>query len=222
MNVCVYTAVLGGCPDELYEPPPFPGVRYVAFTDRPAPGWETPKRIDDEEDPRRAARFYKCLPHVVLPGEHLTVWVDGTHQVQANMTQYVLDALKNLTADFATFKHRERVCLYQEVRACLQLQKDRPDLLLTQARRYESEGFPYYHGLCETPVVVRANTPSVRTLGQLWWQEIRQGSARDQVSLPYVLWKLRRSYVRLPGWAHVNPQGFRFHPHWQSCVSAST
>lgn len=221
MSVCVYTALFGDGPDQLREPPQYPEVRYVAFTDRAeAPGWEIHRGHGEEHDPRRRARYHKCLPNVVLPGEDLTVWVDATHEPVSHMLQYAHDVLGE-DKDFATYKHRERTCLYQEVRACIGLHKDDPRKLIAQARLYESDGYPYYHGLCETSVVVRRNTAGTRTLGAMWWREIEQGSVRDQVSLPYVLWKLRRSYARLPGWAHTNPIGFRFHSHWQ-CASAST
>lgn len=227
MNVTVYTALFGETPDQIRAAPDVPGVTYVAFTDQP----ELPKPwvrggdvlYEAVLDPRRRARFHKCQPHVVLPGRQFTLWVDATHEILCNPAEYVHDMLEGEKYDFATFKHAERTCIYQEIRACLAYKKDVPAVMAEQLRRYELEGYPYYNGLCETSVVARRDTASTRTLGAMWWREIDNGSVRDQLSLPYVLWRLKRGYAYLDGTAHERPRGFRFHSHWERpCASAST
>jgi hypothetical protein len=39
-------------------------------------------------------------------------------------------------------------------------------------------------------VLARRNTPAIRELGRAWWEEISRHTVRDQVSLPFILWKL--------------------------------
>ncbi len=225
--IVVYTALLDSEVDQLRPPVvASPNVRFQAYVDDPRDrthnGWELRESFTDSQSGRRCARYHKCLSHWLYPQAHYTVWVDATHQPLVDMFAWTSQVTGGFKADFCTYKHRERTCIYQEGRACLRLQKDRPELITEQLRRYAAAGYPAYHGLCETGVVVRKHTRSVETLNTRWWQEIDEGSVRDQISLPFVLWRLRRSYTRLPGFQFTEPQGFRYHPHAQPCASAST
>ena len=48
----------------------------------------------------------------------------------------------------------------------------------------------------ETSVIVREhNDPRVIEAMNLWWKEIDNGSRRDQLSLPYVLWNRELSVI---------------------------
>ncbi|MBU1260688.1 MAG: hypothetical protein KJ757_02245 [Planctomycetes bacterium] len=46
------------------------------------------------------------------------------------------------------------------------------------------------NGLYEAGVILRRNTDRVSKIMEYWWLEYSQGAKRDQLSLPYVLWKL--------------------------------
>jgi hypothetical protein len=52
----------------------------------------------------------------------------------------------------------------------------------------------------ENCIIVRKNDIITQGINELWWQEYSTGSCRDQVSMPYVLWRLG-----------VKPNYFRFH-----------
>jgi hypothetical protein len=216
MSLVVYTARLGARGDDLKAPPAIPGVRFIAFSEEPVAGWETRAPAFLTGNPRVTARAHKCLAHRLFPDAEYTLWMDAQYQPLCDLRAYVQQATDAGAYDFCTYKHANRVCLYQEVRACAALGKDSPDVLLAQGRRYNAEGYPYFNGLCETGIVVRRNTPSVQSLNELWWNEISRGSCRDQISLPYVLWKLRRGYKQLPGQAMLRPYGFSFRPYQAS------
>lgn len=213
MSLVVYTANFGPKDDKLRPPPARTNVRFVAFTDQEAPGWEVRPAFAEASTSRRTARLHKCLAHRLFPDAQATLWMDASYEPTCDLGSYVLKATENFKHDFCTFKHTHRVCLYQEIRACSMMKKDEPKTLTDQGSRYSQEGYPYFNGLCETGLVVRLNTPSVQTLNELWWKEIEAGSCRDQISLPYALWKLRRGYKQLPGRAMACPHGFKFHSH---------
>ena len=57
--------------------------------------------------------------------------------------------------------------------------------------KYEKEGFPHNFGLCEASIiVVDLDNPNSKKLMNDWWNELlNSGSGRDQIALPYVIWK---------------------------------
>ncbi len=214
MKVIVYTAAFGPRDDVIHQPPHHPDVRYVAYTEQDAPGWEVRPAFIEAKTPRLTARLHKCLSHRLFERDKadVVIWADASHSPSVDMHEYALKATDGLRHDFCTFKHLSRVCLYQEIRACVAMGKDNKEVLENQGLVYLAKGYPHYNGLCETGVVVRRHTDSVKALNELWWSQIQQHSCRDQVSLPYVLWHFKRGYRRLPGWA-MAPDGFKFSSH---------
>lgn len=224
----VYTAITGRCRDRLQEikaPPDLDRrpVRFLCFTDSiteaPA-GWELLPLPWEHDDPRRAARYAKVLPHVVLPlGSRYSLWHDGSHNLIANPWDLADKYLNDVTC-FATFLHPQRLLVMEEVAACKRLKKDRPQVLddaYAMMRRY---GFPDEPGvsqfdppLLETSAVLRRHfDQGARDLAEDWWELITTGSVRDQVSLPFALWRCARRPAILPGNRAGSPL-FDFRPH---------
>ena len=65
-----------------------------------------------------------------------------------------------------------------------------------QIERYVSEGFPLDYGLLECNVIAAdLHSRLGRRIFSNWWDEfLASGSMRDQLALPYVLWKLGISF----------------------------
>ena len=201
----VYTAVFGDIPDRLRAPRalrPDPTVRYVCFTDRPepsrcAPPWELRESAWTHADPRRTARFHKVLSHRAVPDAAYSLWLDGNLRLEIDPWTIVRRHLSS-GIDVVTFKHAHRNCVYQELEACLRLDKDDAGAMRAQVEGYRIEGYPCYNGLAETTALVRREGPAVRELNEAWWREIERGSARDQLSFDYAAWKLGLDYGCLP------------------------
>ena len=50
--------------------------------------------------------------------------------------------------------------------------------------------YPKNNGLWANGVLIRKhNDPDIIKMNEMWWQEIQNGSRRDQLSAPYVAWK---------------------------------
>lgn len=226
MNIVVYTALFGD-KDVLWSVPPTAtsGARYIVFTEkkrrevglwtsggaygRPCsvlpgtaatsavrPLWEQ-RIVEMPHGARRTARYYKTMVHEILDAD-VTVWVD------ANIRLLIKPAIaiKWLgKGNLAAFKHPDRRCLYQEVRACIEFGKSDKAMLRRQAAVYRAAGMPASWGLASTRCVVRQNTADQRALNEAWWKQIREYSERDQVSLPFVCWKQGRKWATIPGYA---------------------
>ena len=216
MNIVVYTAVFGNI-DALWSATPHKTqARHVVFTDEvrveagvwaynpprmisnargTSPRWEQ-RIVPVEFGPRRTARYYKCNPHLFFPDADVSIWVDGNVRLRIPPEEAVARWLKN---DFATFKHPDRNCLYQEARACVKMRKDDRALLEGQAAVYNAVGMPARWGLAETRVVIRRHTDAIARLNDAWWQEIAHYSQRDQIALPFTCWRLGMRWDVIPG-----------------------
>jgi hypothetical protein len=230
VKVVVYTAIFGNI-DYVWSPFPLAmDAQHVCFTDRPRAnqGLWTHKLTDDypsiigntsgvmdanhrweirqvelSYSARRTARYYKCKPHLHFPEADVTVWVDGNVRLLVPARRAIKLWLKN---DLATFTHHDRHCLYNEAKFCAAAGKGNRGQLQRQVKHYRKQGMPRNWGLPETKCIIRRNTEAMRKLNDMWFAEIERFSVRDQVSLPYVCWKLGIKWDVIPG--RVGPPTF--------------
>jgi hypothetical protein len=100
----------------------------------------------------------------------------------------------------AVFRHFARDCVYTEAETILALDLDHADRVQAQMSHYRSCGFPARSGLYETAGLVRRNCPESNELSLRWWEQLCRFSSRDQLSLPFVVWKLQVSLGILDGY----------------------
>lgn len=209
MKIAIYTPVFGG-----YDPEPYnvnalqrENVEFLWITDTPVNnpnGWI----IHEEEqltlgrvDAAKTNRFFKLLPHYIfstklrprslLTTPDINVYIDGNKQL------FDIDLLLSYcqklweSEDEAYFvKHLHRDKVYQEVREVIRLRRDDPKIIANQYKRYQSEGFPDNIPLIVASVQIRKTyAPSLMSMLDCWWEEVKNNSYRDQISLPYAIWK---------------------------------
>lgn len=212
-GLVIYTAITGG-KDKLRDPKHIlPGAEYVCFTDTPG----VRSSIFDiralpftEATPRLTARRLKLFPHLLFPQHETSLWVDGSRLIRGDLNGLLQEAGG---AFMAAFTHPHRGCLYQEAELCARLGRDDPALLAAHIAQYRREGVPENLGLAETGVLLRRHhVPVVKTLMEAWWQQVATHSQRDQVSLPYVLWKHNFSLCRID-YARWYDRCFVQYPH---------
>lgn len=194
-RIAVYTCITGNY-DRPIEPIYVPeNVDFYIVTDMeidPASAW---KKIDinaieqiKDFDNTRKARYVKTHPHVFFENYEYSIWVDSNFKVIGDLSKYIRYVGK--VVPFASNWHPARNCIYKEVDACILRKKDNAKLLREQVDYYRSQGFPKEFGLIETNMIIRkhADTKCV-ALMEAWWNEMVRWSKRDQLSLPYVIWK---------------------------------
>jgi hypothetical protein len=148
------------------------------------------KRIDIQHlNAKDQNRYIKIHPHKVLPEYDITLYIDGSIQIVGDIYEMVTKALQ-LEGDIFLYDHFERNCIYSEAAACAYYSHDWIWTIARQMRRYSREGYPVNNGLYEAGVILRRNTERVSKIMEYWWLEYSQGVKRDQLSLPYVLWKV--------------------------------
>lgn len=211
MSIAILTASIGA--NELTEPTKdFPGhysADYYAFVDESKMGqggiWNRQLAFQFSSDPsfgnRRNAKIYKILPHLFVPGYDYYIWIDSTHQVAMDPNQIINTYLND--SDIALFKHPERNCVAEEGELIKQVNFDHHNLVQEQMDFYFGyEKYPSNNGLYELPCRVQRNSRKIQEAMLLWWEQICMFSSRDQLSLPYVLWKNDIKPAIMPGKAN--------------------
>ena len=169
----IYTASIGR---KLAPQRTFPGAVLVCFSDfKPPEPWHWIP-IKAEDQPNRQTKRIKLLPWEHFGKWDVCIWRD------ANIEVTRLPALKE---GFAAHRHRDRNCIFDEAKKCIEYGKDDPEVINAQIAKYADH--PRNWGLWENGMLYRRNTPEIRALCEDWWAEIESGSERDQISLPVVL-----------------------------------
>lgn len=221
LKIAVYTCIVGHY-DDLSEPLFMDsGVDYYLFTDIDSPtcsGW---KKIDitqfeeyNELSSSQLSRKIKMLPYLYLPDYDYTIYVDGNIQIVDSMSS-LIEEMGNHA--FGVHYHRSRDCIYDELVRVIYLRKNDVVLAKQQVKAYKQDGFPRHYGLYENSVLIRKhNDKDTFHLMEEWWYEYFKYSTRDQLSLPYLIWKLGydKKKIHIMGRnLYKNPKFHRTHSH---------
>jgi hypothetical protein len=170
-----------------------PGWKYVCFTDEDNPwlpgsslkAWEI-VRVKDELTPKRRAGYYLTHGLELFGDSEIIISVTGQCHVIGDLDVFVEKFLKR---DYCLMHHPSRNCTYKEAAACMRSNRDDPEVIARHMEKYRAEGLPANAGMVQTGIIGRRNTVGVKEFERLWWEEIQNGSQRDQLSWNYVLWE---------------------------------
>lgn len=226
----IYTAIFGGY-DTLQEPKVIPeGWDFVCFTDQKiqSKNWAVRVVKPTEEDSTRNARKYKILPHRYVGGYETSIWIDGNLLVRGDVNELVetyLQGTNMAVFDHAYAQHRDRGRTLDALHSVDEQldkliamvakgrQKDDPELMQEQYGAYKKDGFPDKNGILLSMILLRRhNAPDVIAAMELWWQELKQWSKRDQLSFNYAAWKTGLDFTYIPENARENTY-FLHRPH---------
>jgi hypothetical protein len=186
MRVAAVCAIYGGY--DLIPPVPEGVDDAVLITDVPVrSGWRNVVEPSDAH-PRLAAKRPRCRPDLYTDCE-ASLWMDGSVHVLDDRF-LALVRVRLAEHELVLWDHPEdRDCLLQEAEHCHDWPKYRDGPLLEQARHYLEEGMPEHFGLWATGSIARMHSPRMAALGDAWLAEMERWTIKDQVSLPYLLWR---------------------------------
>jgi hypothetical protein len=192
----IYTCISGNY-DRLREPLVVePDFDYVCFTDQKFDSnvWNIRPMPDELKDLSQVKRqrCIKLLPHKYLPEYELSVWVDSNVDIKASVNKYMEDNKINKDTGYLFVgEHPRRKCIYEEAKECIRLKKDTPENINPQMDYYRNEGMPENFGLPQTCILFRYhNDERAKKFGEMWFEEVKNWSHRDQLSFSYAAWKL--------------------------------
>ena len=194
-NECVvYTCVTGGY-DQIMQEPLTKRHQFIYFTDEERKSnsdyWTVTPVENLKWKGNQINRYYKLHPSEFLQPYRYSMYIDGDVQIISDITPF-FDAAKESKYGIAMHAHSDRNCVYKEAQACILLRRGDKDAILKQTEQYRKDGFPENFGMCMAKMIVIDNeNPYSKIILDAWWDEfIRSKSGRDQLSFPYVIWKM--------------------------------
>ena len=181
----IYTVNLGGYDKLAPLRYPSKGYDYILFTDNPkevVPGWTT-KVVKLEEDVLRQSRDIKIQIHKHVKGYNQYIYVDANIVINQPLSNY---AERNFKGGLLLHRHKNRDCIFEEAKVIIRLNIDDEQTVIDQMRRYSMGGMIRRYGLFQNGVLFRDNT--VNDFCEKWFAEIKAGSYRDQLSLPFCIY----------------------------------
>lgn len=194
-RIAAYTCVIGDY-DDILEPhgqselfdfylisdkAPTEGSRYM---------WIDIKEVVPEDimgDYTRMNRYCKINAHKIFPNYRRSLYYDGNVELTEDMTHF-FDSLPKTRIGVTT--RNIWGCIYEEAMTLIEQRRDLPEKVYEQVKGYWLEGFPKGFGMGLNNILVREhNHPICKKIMEQWWSEVKNKCRRDQISLPYVLWK---------------------------------
>ena len=222
-RIAVYTAVFSSY-DELHEPKLLPdNCDFFLFSDcitvPEGSAWkakELPDLIQREVQsfpPAEKNRYLKMHPDLLFPEYNYSVYMDGNLLLYTDPTEYI-NKLSKYGVSFYT--HYRRKCVYEELQAVSAKHRMTIKQVEEVKRFLLDVGMPEKYGLLECPVIARRHhQPECKKLMSEWWELFRRFPYRDQILLPYVLFKnrIRTEELGLLGSNVWNAPGIRSVDH---------
>ncbi|KAK1389367.1 Forkhead box protein like [Heracleum sosnowskyi] len=148
-------------------------------------------------DQRLNGKIPKMLAHRLFPQSSFSIWVDSKSQFRRDPLGVLEALLWRSNSVLAISEHGARSSVYDEAKAVVKKNKATPEEVEIQLSQYRLDGLPEdkrFNGkkaLSEASVIVREHTPITNLFMCLWFNEVVRFTSRDQLSFPYVLWRLK-------------------------------
>ena len=194
-KIVVYTCITGNY-DEIEEPLVIEnGCDYFLYTNNKelkSDIWRI-KKIPDEiqkiNDNAKINRYIKMHPKELFKDYDYAIYIDGNIRLISTISSFINKI--NCKTGLAIHRHSSNNCIFKEIKTCRAYGKGKYKNLKRQANRYKKEGFPINYGMLECNVLVSDlnNNKSIVILNEWWNEYLKSESMRDQIALPYVLWK---------------------------------
>lgn len=199
-RIAVYTVIIGDY-DDLKEPLFYSeNCDYYVITDKlnidEESIWKKIMIADyinvEEFSNTEIARYVKTHPHIFFKEYSYSLFIDGNFLIVAD----IMPLFSGFSSKFLGLHiHPSNECIYKEGNDVIALRKSNLTDVKTQLNYYRKQGFPKNYGLFETNIMIRKhNDKECIKIMEEWWNQMKQYTKRDQLSLTYVLWKLGYSF----------------------------
>lgn len=210
MRIAVYSCFYGK--REPYNPAAlssWDSADRILFTDRTdlkvAPGVQLRTEPPSDEPAHIASRRAKLMPHRYLSDYDVSIYIDNNSRLLMDPALIIQDLDVTRGDGLFCFWHHQRDCVYEEGEACIRLGKDDPERIAQHIAMLRDAGMPEQFGLFKgTFLIRRHNEERIKAFGDAWFEMLKNGSCRDQLSLPYLIWSGAVTPERIPGTAAQN------------------
>jgi hypothetical protein len=220
MKKVLYTCITGNYDELLDHQYIHPEWDYICFSNTIKPSdknksWTILPLQYEAKDDARTNRWHKINPHLCLKKYEQSIYMDANIDVISN--QFFKEVEKQAKAGytFALMQHYDRDCVYDEAVVCASLKLDDPKVIKEQIGIFKKYKYPKHNGLFASSFLYRSHMDlEIIKIMDEWWHWVDKHSRRDQLSLPYVVWKNNYKPGILPFKYFDNESGaLYFWPH---------
>ena len=155
--------------------------------------WNIIKINDNKLNNFFLSRFYKFFLHHKLKKYKYSVYFDGNIVLEKDFL-FLLKKFISSKKDIGLFKHSSRSSVYEEINANLKEKKNNSHDVKKLLNFYRKNKYSSVNDLTENCIIFRMNNSKKILLAMnMWWKLIRLYGKRDQILLPYVIWKTKIS-----------------------------
>lgn len=195
-KIVVYTCITGNYDNAIKPLYKNDNVDYIIYTNNDKlqhEGWQKQEIGNDIlklNNNLLINRYIKMHPFELFSKSYdYSIYIDGNVRSVSDLSQFI--NYINSKTGLALHRHQVRNCIYMEEKACELYGKGNKEKLRSQVEKYKKEGFPENYGMLECNVIVTdLKNDNALKIFKCWWNEfLNSDSRRDQLSLPYILWK---------------------------------
>lgn len=157
--------------------------------------------IGSEYTPKGKNRYCKSHGYDIFKEYKYSIYVDGNIMIVGKISE-LINKIGNFGVAFHRLSYADDV--FAHAMSLAIRKRIRKEDAIVEMKKIANEGFPFGYGVPECGVIVCDNTNIVaRRILNSWFVRYNQGQAkRDQLYLPYILWKMHISVdevCTLPG-----------------------
>jgi len=128
----------------------------------------------------------------------ITLYIDSKFTINYNLDLFWEKFYNDKNLDLVFMKHKKHNCLYKEAEFCINHNIGDKEKILKQIEKYKKEKMPENFGLFSPGIMLRKHNDRTNKLMKTWWNEIKNTeNYRDQISLPYAIWKNKNVKFKL-------------------------
>lgn len=217
MKRLIYTAVFGNY-DRVYPPVRRQDADHIIVTDRAdvaVPGWTTMVvDVSRFATPKAANLHYRALMHRAASGYDTSLYLDGNLRLLCEPIA-LFEEFERSGAALGAYAHPQRSTVAEEARAVIALGKVRDTgRVKAEVDSYFADGFPDDVPLLWAGVVLKDHrSPKLDGAMELWSTLYQRHLTRDQLSLPYIVWKTGLPFHVLDERSRKKDRFFGWYPH---------
>ena len=178
--------------------------------------------VKDEENSmndKRFANYFKFNPFSSLHSAFdinydICVIMDANVRITNDLDKIVSFYCPTLY-DMTLAKHPIRDCSYDECNAVLGEKKDNQESIGQNMNLFKKENYPKNNGLYQTTIMIWKNTQGTKKISSEFWSIYNDMSERDQLLVPYILWKHPEINLIETKWADFK-ESFGYEQHSDS------
>lgn len=186
-KLVVYSAIFGGY-DSPKDHAKIRGADYILFSDQhfSHPTWKVRTVPTLSIGPQKTNRFYKINPHQFFPEYEYSLYIDGNWIMTGDLFNVMHEHMGKEVICNPCHSNKSKADSYDEGAHCIKLGKAPEAEIKAQLAYYEQAGLPRNFGLWGCQFMLRRHNDSECVkLMTLWWNEVRNSTARDQISYPF-------------------------------------